>query len=783
MWEGIWEGLWKTVFENLGAFIAGVAAVVSAIVAYLAYHHSVKKNDGKSATKQSVNFHVHGDVDTATQTNLKAGDQTKIHVGDVHHHHAPAQPTTTEPAAKSPAFRAAMNNMPLGAGDNFVAREAELAQIDRAWESEKTNVLSLVAGGGVGKTSVVRHWLAEMAADNWRGAESVFCWSFYSQGTRDLTEASGDAFLDKALEFFGPDPKPEENAPMSKGQRLAGMVAAGRHVLVLDGMEPLQYPRGHMEGRLKDPGVEGLALGNHGLCLVTTRETPTDLGDYVGGTADGIDLTNFQPAEGAALLRMLEVDGEDDELEQASRDVDGHGLALTLMGSYLRDACGGDVRKRGEINLMGAAAGEHAEHVMQAYVNWFGPDSPEVSILRLLGLFDRPAEAAAVRALREAAPIDGLTAPVKDLMDTEWNMALSHLRRAGLVAGTSDDEGALDAHPLLREYFADRLQENAPAAWKAGNGVLFDHYKDATEKFPDTADSMAPLFAAVAHGCRAGWYLNAYWDVLRERIDRHSEHFSVKKLGLFGPRLSALAGFFEPEPPWTRLVADVDDANRRSFLLHEAGFGLRAQGRLKEAIAPLTAALEIAEAPTNWLEFLGNAAISAGNLSQTRLAIGDIAGAVAAAETAVRHADNFGQLDLSVVRRGDLANARAEAGETEAALVIFRSAEDMLANREQGDAVLSSVSGYQYCNLLLDDRSNAGEVREQAAERFEALAKQGFLLDNALHNLILGRAGALLGLTDAGGSLNAAVDGLRRFGHLEFIPKGLLVRAEVRREN
>ena len=101
------------------------------------------------------------------------------------------------------------------------------------------------------------------------------------------------------------------------------------------------------------------------------------------------------------------------------------------------------------------------------------------------------------------------------------------------------------------------------------------------------------------------------------------------------------------------------------------------------------------------MEFLGNAAISAGNLSQTRLAIGDIAGAVAAAETAVRHADNFGQLDLSVVRRGDLANARAEAGETEAALVIFRSAEDMLANREQGDAVLSSVSGYQYCNLLL----------------------------------------------------------------------------------
>ena len=66
-------------------------------------------------------------------------------------------------------------------GGLFVAREAELARLDAAWE-HGTNVLGFIAMGGAGKSALVNRWLGRMQKDRWRGAERVLGWSFYSQG-------------------------------------------------------------------------------------------------------------------------------------------------------------------------------------------------------------------------------------------------------------------------------------------------------------------------------------------------------------------------------------------------------------------------------------------------------------------------------------------------------------------------------------------------------------------------------------------------------------------------
>jgi hypothetical protein len=42
--------------------------------------------------------------------------------------------------------------------------------------------------------------------------------------------------------------------------------------------------------------------------------------------------------------------------------------------------------------------GVHARKVMESYQTWFG-EGPELSVLRMLGLFDRPAEEKALEAL------------------------------------------------------------------------------------------------------------------------------------------------------------------------------------------------------------------------------------------------------------------------------------------------------------------------------------------------------------------------------------------------
>ena len=121
-----------------------------------------------------------------------------------------------------------------------------------------------------------------MAADNYRGAKRVFAWSFYSQGTREEGGASADQFIKNVLEFFG-DAEMAAGAasPWDKGARLAQLVAERRTLLVLDGLEPLQYPPSSpLAGELRDPAVaallKGLAQRNPGLCVVTTRERVKD---------------------------------------------------------------------------------------------------------------------------------------------------------------------------------------------------------------------------------------------------------------------------------------------------------------------------------------------------------------------------------------------------------------------------------------------------------------------------------------------------------------------------
>jgi hypothetical protein len=94
-------------------------------------------------------------------------------------------------------------------------------------------------------------------------------------------------------------------------------------------------------------------------------------------------------------------------------------------------------------------------------------------VLRLTGLFDRPAEADAVASLRRAPVIPGLTEGIGEDAERSWRKALARLRKAGLLA--SDDGGAPDAHPLVRAFFGEVLQRERPEAWRAGHERLYEH--------------------------------------------------------------------------------------------------------------------------------------------------------------------------------------------------------------------------------------------------------------------------------------------------------------------
>ncbi|HJU56494.1 MAG TPA: toll/interleukin-1 receptor domain-containing protein, partial [Pyrinomonadaceae bacterium] len=163
-----------------------------------------------------------------------------------------------------------------GEPTKLFGRDEALGWLDAAYDDSQTGVLALHGFGGVGKSALVRNWLETRFSEMKSGAPRFLGVSFYSQGTRDQA-GSSDQFLIQALETFG-ERDAGQKSLWDRGQRLAELVAAEPTVLVLDGVEPLQYGPGphKMEGQLKDPGVHGLLarLSSHpgkALCIVTTR--------------------------------------------------------------------------------------------------------------------------------------------------------------------------------------------------------------------------------------------------------------------------------------------------------------------------------------------------------------------------------------------------------------------------------------------------------------------------------------------------------------------------------
>jgi Domain of unknown function (DUF4062) len=722
------------------------------------------------------------------------------------------------------------------APSELVGRDDEMQLLDQAWlkvrraEGPRPRILTFVALGGEGKTSLVAKWVAALASQDWPGCDAAFAWSFYSQGTREQLAASSDLFLKEALTFFG-DPALAGSAQgaFDKGRRLAQLVGERRALLILDGLEPLQYaPTSPTAGEIKDQGIsallKGLATNSQGLCVVTSRYSIPDLRAFWQTTAPEHELARLSKAAGVSLLRKLGVViGGQEEFEHLVEEVNGHALTLQIMGGFLKKAFAGDIRCRDRVKFDKADAkvqGGHAFRAMAAYVKWMEGESDEarreLAILRLMGLFDRPATADCVAALLAAPAIAGLTEPLVGLAEEDWNSSLDALESAKLLAvhraKGSGTLVSLDAHPLLREYFGQGLRATQPEARRAAHRRLYEHLCATTKEDNEpTLEDLQPLYQAVAHGCQAGLQQEALEKVCRARIWQDGEPYTSATLGAFGSDLGALACFFEI--PWSRVSPTLRKTDQE-LIVYSVGFVLRALGRLTEAYEPMGAAVESFVRRDNW----SNAAIGASNLSNLELTLGEVAGAVQDAERSVTFADRAGNPFHRAARRALHADALHQAGRRTEAEVLFRKAEQIQAAAYPTYPVLFALGGFQWCDLLLAEaeqetgkveagaidrrlRAVCRAVTQRAAQTLKWVTSQKWLLDIALDHLTLGRAAlyaailespghafpgstvaeAGLGdLTSAATELDLAVSGLRRAGTQDHLPRGLLTRAWLR---
>ena len=714
------------------------------------------------------------------------------------------------------------------APSQLFGREAEMQLLSSAWESavqsnaDRPRVLAFVAFGGEGKTSLIAKWLAIMAQKDWPGCDQVFAWSFYSQGARESTETSADLFLKVALTEFGDATM--ANSPRSsvdKARRLAQLVGSRRALLILDGLEPLQYaPTSPLRGEIRDQGVaallQALAMRNEGLCLVTTRYSIPQLKAFEQTTVRQEDLSRLSTSAGAALLRSLGVKGSDDEVATFVEEVKGHALTLTISGSHLNAAYAGDIRKRDLLKLEEADQQEYAGHAfraMRAYVRWLesagSSGTQGVTVMRLLGLFDRPAQRSALVAMLRAPAIGGLTEPLVGLSQTEMDVVFSRLEVAKLIVLNRGRDGttvAVDAHPILRDYFAAELRGRRPAAWRAAHSRLYFHFIASSKQTPETLEDLEPLFQALRHGVLAGRGQEAFENVFMRGIMRDQQHYVHYVLGAFGSTLAAIAAFFDE--PWTHVLPSLPRGNEMS-LLQIAGQCLRATGRLGEASVPMAAALEMAgryAAP-------GAAAIVAHTLSEVELASGNVDSALEAAQRSITYATRDTNPYVLIAALTTLANTLHQAGRLDDSAERFHEAEALLSVRGGAWTVLWSIGAFGYAELLLsgaerrawqrviganqlttsdDDPKEDSSYTEDCDAVSERVAKlieeraAGSQLDSALEQLMRTRAGLYKTFIEQGSPhawfapADQAVDALRRAGTLDYLPYGLLTRAWVR---
>ncbi|MCV6638598.1 hypothetical protein [Candidatus Albibeggiatoa sp. nov. NOAA] len=649
--------------------------------------------------------------------------------------------------------------------NDVIGRETELQAISDAINSKK-QAIAIIAFGGVGKTALVRQWLEHFKKQNYGEFNKVFAWSFYSQGSHE-TQNSSAQFFTEALPFFGAKeiPKLDEQ----KGQLLADLLFQDKNMLVLDGLEPLQYrieQNNNFSGMFKDVALQRFLMAVKGtgypmdsVVLMTSRQEIQELKGFADFAS--LDLRLLSKESGAKLLHSLEVQGSEQELQQASEENNGHALALVLLGKWLDD-----IRERDQLPPLpedGNPSERHARRMLAHYDKIL--EGVERRFLYLLGLFDRPMGLSEQQVLFEKAEF---ALPLVQLSRKEFKHLIKRLTQANLLFTSEID---FDCHPIIRQYFGQRFKDSQSQAFRQAHLVLFEYYQAKPDKHqPDTLEELEPLYRAVVHGCLAGEYKKAFNDIYQKRILRDDEDYT-SKLGAYNQDLTAIAAFFPQgwSHPVQQGLPEVDQAE----LFAEAAFCLMSLGRLAEAVEPRKAALDLHKKLEDWKESSNDAL----NLVDLYLPLGCLIAAENTAQQAVNYAKKAENLDWQMASYTRLANCLHRQGYLGKALQFFQQAEQMQEKNEPHNPKLYSIQGFLYCSLLLDMK----EV-EQTVERGKYLLEfnyqNGYLLSISLDKLTLARCYQSLNQPQlAQEYFNQAIEDIHEAGNIDNIPEFLIDRA------
>ena len=675
------------------------------------------------------------------------------------------------------------------ATSKIYGRQKELRIIDNVFHNSNINILSITAWGGVGKTSLVLKWLEKMMIKEFKSINRIFAWSFFSQGNYDLSHITADDFLVHALKFFG-DANTNDGSPWEKGIRLAKLIQKERNILILDGFEPLQYSPGEFHGFIKDRGVQALLkelqYHNPGLCIITTRVEIQDFIAFDKKKFVNINLEQLNYIDCRKLLKSYGINGKNIEIDKISNEYKGHALALSLLGRYLSVVHDGDIRKHQNIPKLSIEEkyGGHARRIMSFYENWF-INKPEINILYLMGLFNRPIEYKVIEYLINQTKIDLITDKVKNISTDTWKYSINNLRELGLVnIKNNSGEIIFDCHPLIREHFGNKFERENIESYKKAHERLFKfYYKIQTNKIPNSLDEIEPLLFSFYHCCKSRNY-NEALKIYKNRICQKDRKILRNKFGALSTNIGLLQSFIKNKqiiPNWKISIKN------KIFIFCELGIDLRMIGRLEEADYAFTYAKELSDKAKIY-----NYSVNINrHLSQLYLSMGEINKAINFAKNSVnlsskKNVSKYEKIS-SLCTLGDTLH---HSGEYSEARKVFLEAERLQKLSNSKYQILNSLAGYRYCDYLLTNNEFDRVISiYKKINKWKPQLKLG--VGKGLALLFYGRA-LMLKNRDSNNKndyyfeskiISDAIDCFRNSGYQDYLCRALIARSVLRRLN
>ncbi|WP_375453051.1 NB-ARC domain-containing protein, partial [uncultured Nostoc sp.] len=206
----------------------------------------------------------------------------------------------------------------------FQGRKAELEELYGWLQDGTTSMIGVRGEGGIGKSTLVAK-----VFDECQGFVGK-CWIDVRTGT-NITELT-----ERALQEFGMPP--EQMQAIDKKdlpQRLLRQLQIERYLLAIDNLELILSQEGKWQSGYEEFLDTFFELGGKSVLLLAGREYPPKYFGWRRSQWLTVDR-GLESTEGAALLKALEAEGEEDERAKVSQQVDGNPLALSLLAGWLR---------------------------------------------------------------------------------------------------------------------------------------------------------------------------------------------------------------------------------------------------------------------------------------------------------------------------------------------------------------------------------------------------------------------------------------------------------------